>query len=536
MRFQVERLSAESLELSPFANSVLAGGPGVPGLTVVRGPSDLKPPEDRFAPDERVDLAETLESHLSALSPHVAVLDAVRSLRTPGASVVITGQQPGFLGSPLLSVYKALHTIRLARTLAQAWERPVVPLFWNHGDDHDVAEVHHAYVVNQNLDLQKLALAGFSSGRQPISRIHIDAEKQRLSATRELLLQTLGGAPHVETAVDQFLPRDGDSLATAFTRGLTQLLGHLGLVVLEPDWIRTELSRALATLVASDPGARLNEGTAAVRAAGLESTIDPEGAALVYRVDDQGRHPLRAGGDGFRYDHEPGSRTCAELAAEIVDAPANWSAGALLRPIAQDLALPAAAYVGGWAELGYQSQLVPLRRAVGAPLTPLVPRFSCTLVEPDVAGSLDKLELDVGGVIAMRGTFERTPTEEAPVVKALQETAERAVAMLLEHKAELAALDRGLGQNLSRSAGQIRSLIDKIREKAARVHANRTGKGARHERRVSAALMPRGSLQERVHGPIPYVARYGVEWVDALFEHIPPYDAGDHFVATLVTE
>jgi bacillithiol biosynthesis cysteine-adding enzyme BshC len=530
VRVHVERLPNEPLELSPFARAVLAGGPDVPGLTIARAAGDIAPPEERFTPDERAELAATLEGRLAPLEPHVAVLDAVRSLSTPGASVVITGQQPGFLAAPLLSVYKALHAARLARSLAQAWERPVVPLFWNHGDDHDLAEVHHAHLVNENLDLKKIGLAGFSSGRRPIASIHLDEQEQRLGATRELLLQTLGSSPHAQEAVELFLPVDGDTLATAFTRAMTRLLGHLGLVVLEPNWVRADLSRALAAVVGRDPAARLAEGTEAVRRAGLEPTIDPEGAALVYRVDERGRHPLRAGGDGFRYDDEPGSRTSTELAAEIVEAPGDWSAGALLRPVVQDLALPVAAYVGGWAELGYQAQLLDLRRATDAPLTPLVPRLSCTLVEPEVTHALQKLELTVADVIASRGQLGSEPVEEAPVVTALGETGERAAEMLLAHKAELAELDRGLAQNLNRGAAQIRALVDKIRAKAARVHANRAGKGARHQRRVSGALAPRGSLQERVLGPLPYVARYGPQWVDALFEHVPAYDAGHRVV------
>ena len=30
-------------------------------------------------------------------------------------------------------------------------------------------------------------------------------------------------------------------------------------------------------------------------------------------------------------------------------------------------------------------------------------------------------------------------------------------------------------------------------------------------------------------------ARYGTQWIDALFEHVPPYDAG-HVIATIEEE
>ena len=41
---------------------------------------------------------------------------------------------------------------------------------------------------------------------------------------------------------------------------MTSLLGHLGLIVVEPDWIREEMSRALASLCEHDPVAALRAG------------------------------------------------------------------------------------------------------------------------------------------------------------------------------------------------------------------------------------------------------------------------------------
>src|SRR5439155_168476 len=122
---------------------------------------------------------QRFEQHLSPLAPHVAVLDAIRSLRAPNAFAVISGQQPGLFASPLYSLYKALQTIALARELTAQWGTPVIALFWNHADDHDVAEVHHAHFVNANLDVQRVGLAGLASGKIPLSRILLDDERHR---------------------------------------------------------------------------------------------------------------------------------------------------------------------------------------------------------------------------------------------------------------------------------------------------------------------------------------------------------------------
>jgi hypothetical protein len=124
--------------------AALRGELGIEGFSVALTVEDVRPPPDPLEPASRAALAARLELCLATLRPHVAVLDSIRALKEPGASLVVTGQQPGLLVSPLLSLYKALQALRLARRLAQAWERPVVALFWNHADDHDIAEVHHA--------------------------------------------------------------------------------------------------------------------------------------------------------------------------------------------------------------------------------------------------------------------------------------------------------------------------------------------------------------------------------------------------------
>ena len=52
---------------------------------------------------------------------------------------MITGQQPGFLGGPLLTIYKIATAVALARRETAAG-RPTVPVFWLGDDDDDLRE------------------------------------------------------------------------------------------------------------------------------------------------------------------------------------------------------------------------------------------------------------------------------------------------------------------------------------------------------------------------------------------------------------
>ncbi|MEM9798759.1 MAG: bacillithiol biosynthesis BshC [Planctomycetota bacterium] len=533
-------LPADVFGLSDVARAGLSAGPDFGPVPVARRVADVPRPEERLGSIERGVLVDSIERGLAeagvALPP--AARDALEALRREGVSCVVTGQQPGLLTSPLYSLFKALQACRAAEDLARLWGVPVVPIFWNHADDHDVAEVHHAWQLNRNLDLQKVSLAGLASGRTPLGELRIDAEAQRLDALRAQLRGIVEEHEGADAALDLFLPRDGETLPRAMTRVFTELAGSRGLVVCEPDWIRPLLSSELGRIVSG--GAlvpALDAGEAELAALDLSPAIpvgraagDPDGAAaLVYRHVRSApdapseRIALRAGGEGFRLDGEPGSRTAAELGSLVVGSPTDWSAGALVRPLVQDAVFPTCAYVGGLGELGYHAQLGPARDAIGQPRTPFLPRVSITLVDADTRYALRRVESDVDEVVRAGGNFRpgADELEEPHVVVALRAVGEDAAQKLLEHRAELAELEPALAITLKKTADHVKQSVGKVLDKAMRVHKNRVGKGARQVRRVNNTLVPRGEPQERVLGPFQFVARFGDEFVTALWDEMP---------------
>ena len=535
---EFQYLPADVFGLQEWSARALAERPTPPHLPGILVPDSLaafpRPPE-RHEPEARAELAATLERELARHQPHVAVLESVRAIKEKGACFVIAGQQPGLLGGPLYNIYKALHAIALSRALSRAWETSVIPLFWNHADDHDLAEVHHLWIQNPNLDLRKVSLAGVSSGRAPLSELSFEAEHHKLGALAELLRQNLWEGPEQARALELFLPRDGETFASAFTRILLALFGHQGLVVLEPQWIRAQTSGVLARLVTLELEEALASGAKLVRQQGREVAIDPAEAALVFHTREKKRNALRLAQGAFRYDGESGSRTGVELAAEIVAQPEDWSPGALLRPLVQDLVLPVAGYVGGWGELAYHAQLPPLRALAGAPATPFIPRLSATLVDRQAQESLAKLGLDVRALLAARGRIEE-PAESAgeapPVVAQLRAIARQAASELLALREEVAALDRGLASHVKRTGDIFEEQVGKLAQKLQRVQQNSAGSGHRHQRRLANGLFPNDTPQERVRGALEFVARAGTGWIDELLAGIDPLPT-EHLVILL---
>ena len=70
---------------------------------------------------------------------------------------VVTGQQVGLLGGPLLYPFKAATAIARARQ-ATAGGHPHVAIFWLATEDHDFAEIDHV-TVSRRREMEKLDYA-----------------------------------------------------------------------------------------------------------------------------------------------------------------------------------------------------------------------------------------------------------------------------------------------------------------------------------------------------------------------------------------
>ena len=185
-------------------------------------------PDGPLRADARADARGDARARARAARARTSrVLDSVRALRATGR--VRRGHRPA-ARLPRLAALRALQgaaAMRLARSLTQAWERPVVPIFWNHADDHDVAEVHHAH-LRQREPRPAEDRAGGALVGAPAALAH-RARRGAATARRDPRVARADRSsdqPHGERALELFLPRDGETLRGAFTRALTGLLGR----------------------------------------------------------------------------------------------------------------------------------------------------------------------------------------------------------------------------------------------------------------------------------------------------------------------
>lgn len=461
---------------------------------------------------------------------------ALARLAEPGTFAVVTGQQPGLFGGPLYTLYKALATIGLAARLTSEGT-PTVPLFWVATEDDDFAEVKRCWVVDRDRQLASIDLdlphqSGQSVGPLPLGQ----AWPAAVSRLGELLPESHWSAELTARLLEL---GDGATLGEVFARQLVDLLGHLGLVVVDPTVpALRQLALPLLDRVLDNPLAPTvlsNQVGMAIRAAGYHLPTHREAdLCAFYLYRDGFRRRLRADGDGLVTD--AGERlSVAGLRAELHDAPEHFSTSLLLRPVLQDYLFPTAGFIVGPGEIGYLAQVGPLydRYEVARPL--LLPRWSATVLEPKAAEVLATygLSLDdlLGDVAALHSRVAKSELGQAATARfgAAWSQLEPVLDALRDYGREV---DPNLGRTGEGLARQVRQRLERFESKVQRALRRQDQTIGQRLRVAQNLAAPGGGLQERRLGAVSYVGRWGGRLVDRLAEALSG-STGQHLILRL---
>ena len=210
----------------------------------------------------------------------------------------------------------------------------------------------------------------------------------------------------------------------------------------------------------------------------------------------------------------------ADLVGILDTAPERISPAALLRPVFQDYLLGTSLTIGGPAEIAYFAQSAVLFEKILGRMTPAEPRFSATLIEPEISELLRKHELTLDRVfnetadsLAQLLAARAMPIEGKRKIAAAGIALDAELTPLLEW---MRALDAGLGRSAETAANKMRYQMNRLRRLAANFQLQKEESIKRHAQAISRALYPNGVLQERLHGAAYYFARYGFDLAEQL--------------------
>ena len=456
------------------------------------------------------DAFETTYSH-----GDLPLADAARrsldALAATDACCVVTGQQPGFLGGPLLTLYKALSAIVTAERVESAHGRRCVPVFWVASEDHDIDEVRTARFPDGAGGETELSLP-HASERAPLSTLAIDADS---SEVRDRAARLFEGRHHGETARRLIDLYRGRTVAGGFAAIIASLLGEQGLLVISPESLRP-LSRPLFRRIVKDAHGALDavrEGAHEVEARGLTPVVKPRLPLFIIR-DGKRHHLSPAPVDGESAGCGP-TLAKDELLRLVDEEPESFSAGALLRPLVERHTLPCALTIGGAAEIGYFAQLGPLARWLGVDAPRIDRRFHATLLDSRAGRAWDRLDIDVDRFASATSPEKLAATDESTATDA-------ALAKLRENGRALCRelLDEHPGhpKGKERRGKTITHAIERLIDRVAIARTRADGERFTAATTIWSTAFPEGALQERRHGFLDLVARQGEAGVAALLD------------------
>ncbi len=469
----------------------------------------------RAVSPSRDDIVDALAAYNERLGASPERLDRIERLREPETLCVVGGHQAGFLGGPLLALYKALSIVRTAAHVEERLGVPVVPLFWLATEDHDFTEINRARFLDEDGSIRTVAFEWSERGR-PIEALPITAE----------IFGAFGEALPAKASVPEgvrslFAPSEEDDYGTWHARIWSRLFADDGLVLVEPRTVRPFSGRFFhdALRRSDDVGGALRNGRETLADAGYAAPLDPDrvGRPFIFapsgertRVDDPTAH-----------------------AAAALETPGRYSSDAALRPLLADALFPTVASVLGPTELAYHAMLRPLYDLFELPQPVLVPRAGYTLLSEDEARILDRLDVPIEAALAGEVDSKDILREAASMtLRRAFDASRRDVASALDPlRPLLAELDPGLESRWRQTSDHAEGAIDRLEERAVRADLARDGLSAAALHALLVSLRPTGRPQERVLSLAHAASRFGVEWIDRL----PGSDGPSRFAHFAVT-
>jgi len=459
-----------------------------------------------------------------------------------GALTAVTGQQVGLFGGPLFSIFKALTAVKLAEEATAAGVE-CVPVFWLATEDHDLAEVNHIALPAEQGELERLtaeanAFDGQAVADAPVGRVKFGPE---MDAVVERAAALLGDSEVAAWLREAYRP--GESLGSAFGLLFAKLFAEWGVILLDPadkefHDLAKPLFRSAVQRAAELDEALLARGKA-IEAAGYHQQVKVTAAStLLFEIKNGARTVVRRrsnGGDGAEFAVGEERASAEELMERIEKAPENFNPNALFRPVVQDYLLPTLVYTGGAAEIAYFAQAAVVYEKMLGRVTPILPRFSATLVEAKAERLLTRYGLSLPDVLQgpekvreavaarslpadLRGRFEEAYGSVEETMMALRES--------------IGKLDSTLIDTADSTRENMRHQIDRLQARVSRAESLRNEVISRHADALNHALFPNKSLQEREVAGVSFVARYGVELLGNLYQQIHT-DCHDHQVIEL---
>ncbi|PIC65715.1 bacillithiol biosynthesis cysteine-adding enzyme BshC [Sporosarcina sp. P13] len=486
---------------------------------------------------QREEVSSVIERYMQPFGISELAAQHIKELSSD-ALVVIGGQQAGVLTGPLYSVHKAISVILLARQQRDLLGKPVVPVFWIAGEDHDINEINHTYTAEHGKAMKR-------QYKQPIvlKTMASDAvyDQKEMAAYIRQIFKSYGETPYTQKLLRGVLQsaEEQQTYTGFFTSLINQLFAKHGLLLIDAAYkpLRQLESAYFSQMIENAPTMALSIYTTEqqLHSMGYNKPIESEEQdANLFYVHDTGRVLLKRSGGKFVNEQSGLSFTEQEMHKIAVEQPWLLSNNVATRPIMQDLVFPVLAFVGGPGEIAYWSLLRQAFHIMGIKMPVIVPRLSITLMTRQAQEAMKRTELTINQVFAHRvPEFQEkwlNEQRDEMFTQMLTETKKQLEAQYAKIQRHLESTDPAMLPLLEKNLQFHTSQFDYLKKKKEQSTLLKNHVQNTRYNTLNEQLFPNGSLQERLYSPYFFINQFGEDFIDELLKQPYSFDGSHQLV------
>jgi len=515
---------------------VLAGRAPAAGYFVSRDIEQAAEAVDRrrYGREELVGILRKQNSLYNASARTFVNIDKLLNERT---LCVFAGQQAGLFGGPLLTLIKALAVVKAADLYSHQLDRPVIPIFWIAGDDHDFDEANHTFVLNRHGEPCRMAYETAPEKEWPTAETKFSDEDE-LRRVREQLESCLGRTDftdHLFELVDRaYTP--ADTFVSAFGRFMAGITEETGLVFFSPGDAEAKHLAVPFFKDLVDKQTLMHDTLVArnrdIEAAGYHIQVEKKDDSTHLFYNLEGRRPVVRQGDVFMAGEE---KLGADKLKNLIEAhPERFSPDVMTRPVLQSYLFPVVSQKCGPAEIAYLAQLNPLFELFDIPAPYHKARATLTLVETRFEKQLEEYSIkfeDLAGDIEQvinRILAETFPAEIEKDFGLLRRTIERQFKAFRE---EALAFDPQLEKFGQQIQGKIDFNLKAFEGKVFASHKKKSQATRDRIYRLYHALYTNRGFQERTLNITYFLSRYGTGVVPYLLHRLDSEETAHQLIS-----
>lgn len=473
-----------------------------------------------FARDE---LAKCIEMYMERFPSSDAIGQSLHKLKNKDSMVVIGGQQAGLLTGPLYTIHKIISIIQLAREQEEKLKKPVIPVFWIAGEDHDYLEINHVFVESER-SLKKISYAEGPVEKKMISDITFDKDNMRRWVkkvfehfgetfyTNEMMNSIEVALSHSKSFVDFFayivvdmFKKYGLLVIDSADENLRSLeVPFFRKIIENQQQITDSVLQQQKTINEFDFSNTIEISNHALNLFYYNGT---ERILLEYSPEKNGF--MGKSGDLFFSQ--------AELLDLLTTQPKAFSNNVVTRPMMQEWLFPTLAFIAGPGEIAYWGELKLAFEKLEMSMPPIMPRLNISLMNRAIESDIKELNLQPDSVIRQGISQEKQAYWESVkdqnmdrLINDTKDFLDKQYQQILE-KAE-----KGLVPIVEKNLMFHRNQLDFLQRKTDQMIKLNHDIVLEKYDRIERFLRPNEAPQERLWNIYYFLNKYGEEFIDQL--------------------